>query len=398
MRPTRATLALTLLLTGGFSTLAADEAIFRELTLDQAISAVAREKKQIVLIDFFTTWCEPCKKLDQTTWKDADVRKWLGENAVCLKIDAEKQEALASTYRINAYPTILLLKPDGTEVDRLVGYRDPARFLSDAKESLTGNDELSRARQALHGENRNNPMLRQRYGDALLQKGRTEDALSEYLWCFDHGLEHSRSYLGVRLSFLLSRIVELGSRHKPALDELRNRRDAARKAIEAGKADLDSAMGFTAINNKLDESDQTLTVFDSIKADKSQPPRIRAYLLDQSLEPLLKAKRYRDVVREMDVVAKVRDRIALYSKQEPLFSRDARLRESMKKYVNSDVAKYYEALIGHGNKEGAAHVAAMLFQFDLAGAYPELIAAAKRAGDQETVDRLTEDAKKLKKE
>jgi thiol-disulfide isomerase/thioredoxin len=370
---------------------------FRDLTLDQAFSAVAKEKKPIVLIDFYTTWCEPCKRLDATTWKDEDVRKWLGETAVCLKIDAEKQEALANTYRVNAYPTILLLRPDGTEVDRLVGYRDAKKFLSDAQESLTGNDSLSRARKALEGENRSDPMLRQSYGDALAQKGRIEDALSEYLWCFDHGLEHNRSYVGVRVSFLLSSIAQLGQQHKPALDELRKRRDAARKAIEARKADFDTAMGFTAINSRLGEHDQTLALFDAIKADKAQPQKIRAYLLNESIDPLLKARRYRDIAHEMDLKAKARDLIATHTKQEPFFPKDERLRAFMKSQVIVEVAKFYEALVGTGAKPDADAVAAMLLKFDPTGAYPELIAAAKRAGDEKTVEALTADSKKTSK-
>src|SRR4051795_975781 len=86
--------------------------------------------------DFYTDWCAPCKKLDETTWKDQGVRTWLSEAAICLKVDAEKDEALAEQYRVNAYPTLLLLRPDGTEIDRLVGYRDAQTFLADARAAL----------------------------------------------------------------------------------------------------------------------------------------------------------------------------------------------------------------------------------------------------------------------
>ena len=64
------------------------------------------------------------KQLDRTTWKDQRVRDWLSSEAVCLKVDAEKDVSVAEKYRINVYPTVLLLRPDGTEIDRLVGYRD----------------------------------------------------------------------------------------------------------------------------------------------------------------------------------------------------------------------------------------------------------------------------------
>src|SRR5262249_599810 len=48
--------------------------------------AEAAKAKRVVLVDFYTTWCLPCRKLDQTTWKDKAVLAWLEKNCVCLKV------------------------------------------------------------------------------------------------------------------------------------------------------------------------------------------------------------------------------------------------------------------------------------------------------------------------
>ena len=371
----------------------ADESMFREMTLDRARQTASEGGKKLVLIDFYTVWCGPCKKLDETTWKDQGVRDWLAREAVCLKVDAEKDEALAGSYRVNAYPTILLLRPDGTEVDRLVGYRDPKAFLADAAEALAGNDSLSRARKALEGPNANDPMLRMAYGDALAQKGRAEDALSEYLWCFDHGLEHSQAFVGVRLSFLLSKIAQLSRPVPTALDELRKRRDVAGKAIEAGKGDFSTAMGFAALNVNLNETDRTLALYDKVKGDAAKP-LIRDFLFDQSLDLLLKARRYQEIVEGVNARAKVLELVTRFEQTLKLMPDDASLRDFMKKQVSLGGARYYEALIGSGDKARAAEVAAMLIKFDPDEAYVPLIAAARRAGDPKAAEDLSEASRK----
>src|SRR5437879_2800757 len=97
---------------------AAAEEPFADVSLKQA-KADAREKDRVVMIDFYTTWCGPCKQLDKTTWKDEDVQKWLGKHVVAIGLDAEQHEKTASKYNVHAYPTILFIKPDGEEIDRI---------------------------------------------------------------------------------------------------------------------------------------------------------------------------------------------------------------------------------------------------------------------------------------
>ena len=80
----------------------------------------------------------------------------LGTKTVPLKIDAEKEAELAKRYKVDAYPTVLFLKPDGTEVDRLIGYRDPAKFIEEFTWILAGKTSLTRARAAVR-EGKNGP-------------------------------------------------------------------------------------------------------------------------------------------------------------------------------------------------------------------------------------------------
>jgi thiol:disulfide interchange protein len=105
---------------------------FRAIAFDEATEEAARDGK-MVFLDFYATWCPPCRRLDAVTWKDPEVVAWLEANAVPLKIDAERNPELAERFMVEAYPTLVFLDPSGREVLRVLGFRDPSSFLTAAK-------------------------------------------------------------------------------------------------------------------------------------------------------------------------------------------------------------------------------------------------------------------------
>jgi len=60
-----------------------------------------------VLIDFFATWCGPCKTLAPIL---KQVKDNLGERITILKIDVDKNQQLASKYQVRGVPTIILFQ------------------------------------------------------------------------------------------------------------------------------------------------------------------------------------------------------------------------------------------------------------------------------------------------
>ena len=96
---------------------------------DDILKKAQKENKHI-FIDFYTTWCGPCKKLDKVTYKDEKVAGYLN-SIVAVKYDAEKGEGeeLAKRFKVKMFPSLVLLGPDGKEVDRHIGYLDPGDFI-----------------------------------------------------------------------------------------------------------------------------------------------------------------------------------------------------------------------------------------------------------------------------
>ena len=79
----------------------------------------------LVLVDFFATWCGPCKMLSPVLEGVVKEKKDL----TVLKIDVDEMGLLAARYGIQAIPTLILFK-DGKEIDKRMGYQNKNQLLA----------------------------------------------------------------------------------------------------------------------------------------------------------------------------------------------------------------------------------------------------------------------------
>ena len=63
--------------------------------------------EQLTLVDFFATWCGPCKMMHPVLEQLQDE---LGESIRIIKIDVDKNNNLAMNYRVQSVPTLMLFR------------------------------------------------------------------------------------------------------------------------------------------------------------------------------------------------------------------------------------------------------------------------------------------------
>lgn len=121
----------------------------RNLTWTQLIEKAKAENKYI-FVDYFATWCVPCKKMDSTVFLSDKVGDYYNSKFISIKIQMDTTRSddeyikswyyqahrLLTAYKINRFPHYLFFSPDGKVVHKGIGIKGVNDFISLAKNAL----------------------------------------------------------------------------------------------------------------------------------------------------------------------------------------------------------------------------------------------------------------------
>ncbi|MFC1572388.1 thioredoxin family protein [Candidatus Eisenbacteria bacterium] len=149
--------------------------VWRDITLDKALEEAAKHNT-MVMIDVYADHCMQCKVMDNELW-DTPTGGELADGLIPLRIPSDKPEGrlLQRRYPVLGLPLTLFLLPDGTELDRIVGYQAVEPFLSEAEMLKAGSDPLPHMEERL-AKNPNSLSLSLEVLQKLLYRKRIAEA------------------------------------------------------------------------------------------------------------------------------------------------------------------------------------------------------------------------------
>lgn len=169
---------------------------FQSKSFDEAVKLSEMTNKPI-FIDFSTTWCGPCKRMESFVFTEPGVGKYYNKHFINLKYDAEKGEGivLKEKFKINAYPTLLFLDETQNVIFKKVGYCSSEQLIDIANKVEGESLEYTNSKNGIqNGEYTISPIKFNTYLESYIHGFEKDSLLDEYFGKVDSNLWSTKPY------------------------------------------------------------------------------------------------------------------------------------------------------------------------------------------------------------
>jgi len=108
----------------------------------------AEAQDKLVFVDFYTSWCLPCKMMDEDVFPDKALGDFFNKNFISYKVNTERSNGanIAALYGVHTYPTLLFLDAKGNVLERKEGAAYHTELRNMAERALSAENRMHSSR------------------------------------------------------------------------------------------------------------------------------------------------------------------------------------------------------------------------------------------------------------
>jgi len=111
----------------------------------EEVLAIAKEQDKLVFIDFWASWCSPCRKMDEEVLSDKKLVDFFNKNFISIKLDADSEDAILPkiNYDVRSIPAYIWVDGDGNMVYNYRGTTTVSNFIILGENALINGGKIT---------------------------------------------------------------------------------------------------------------------------------------------------------------------------------------------------------------------------------------------------------------